>query len=117
MRNPVDGLRDLLRSPSDVRTGPQDLPPRRPAVLAATVVIGALVLAWSLRVRPSEMITIALRPALRVIRGQISASEFELTKKWLDLNTDLFVDYRNGPIAYTEDAMDTPRPLPETERL
>jgi uncharacterized protein len=55
VRNPVAGLRDLLRSPSDVRTEQvQDLPPRRPAVLAATVVIGALVLAWSLRVPPGD---------------------------------------------------------------
>lgn len=54
VRNPVAGLRELLRSPSDVRTGPQDLPPRRPAVLAATVVIGALVLAWSLRMPPGD---------------------------------------------------------------
>jgi uncharacterized protein len=54
VRNPVAGLRDLLRSPSDVRTEQvQDLP-RRPAVLAATVVIGALVLAWSLRVPPGD---------------------------------------------------------------
>jgi membrane protease YdiL (CAAX protease family) len=55
VRHPVAGLRDLLRSPSDVRTeDPWELPPRRPAVLAATVVIGGLVLAWSLRVPPGD---------------------------------------------------------------
>ena len=51
----MSGLRDLLRSVSDVRTEQaQDLPPRRPAVLVATVVVGALVLARSLRVPPGD---------------------------------------------------------------
>jgi membrane protease YdiL (CAAX protease family) len=55
VRNPVTELRDLLRSASDVRSEqPDDVPPRRPAVLVATVVIGALVLAWSLRVPPGD---------------------------------------------------------------
>jgi membrane protease YdiL (CAAX protease family) len=54
VRNPVAGLRDLLRSPADVPTEKRDLPPRRPAVLAATVVIGGLVLALALRVPPGD---------------------------------------------------------------
>lgn len=73
-------------------------------------------LARSPRVRPSEMITVALRPAPRVIRGQISAHEFDLVKKWLSLNADALIDYWNGVIEYTEDVMDTLKKLPETER-
>jgi hypothetical protein len=73
-------------------------------------------LARSPRVRPSEMITVAVRPAPRVIRGRVSAHEFELVGKWLDLNADVLVDYWNGVIAYTEDVMDALRPLPATER-
>ncbi len=73
-------------------------------------------LARSPRVRPSELITVALRPVPRVIRGRLDASEFELVNRWLDLNTDVLVDYWNGVIAYTEDVMDALRPLPETER-
>jgi hypothetical protein len=72
-------------------------------------------LARSPRVRPSEIITVALRPAPRVIRGQISVHEFELVRRWLDLNAAVLVDYWNGVIAYTEDVMDALRPLPETE--
>jgi uncharacterized protein len=53
VRNPVTGLRDLLRTASDVPTE-QDPPMRRPAVLIATVVVGAAVLGWSLRVPPGD---------------------------------------------------------------
>jgi hypothetical protein len=73
-------------------------------------------LARSPGVRPSEMVIVAVRPAPRVIRGQLSAHKFELVGKWLDLNADVLVDYWNGVIAYTEDVMDALMPLPETER-
>jgi len=72
-------------------------------------------LARSPRVRLSEMITVALRPAPRVIRGRLDSSEFALVRTWLDLNSDVLVDYWNGVIAYTEDVMDALRPLSETE--
>jgi hypothetical protein len=74
-------------------------------------------LARSPRVRPSEMITVALRPAPRVIRGRLDAGEFALVRRWLDLNAEVLIDYWNGVIEYTEDAMDALRPLLETERL
>ena len=73
-------------------------------------------LARSPRVRPSEMITVALRPTPRVVRGRLDAREFDLVRKWLDLNTDTLVDYWNGVIEYTEDVIDALKPLPETER-
>jgi uncharacterized protein len=70
----MTGLRDLLRSASDVRTEQaQDLPPRRPAVLVATVVVGALVLAWSLRVPPGDPLFYAgtLATALVWVTGAV----------------------------------------------
>ena len=74
-------------------------------------------LARSSRVRPSEMITVAVRPEPRVIRGRLSAHEFEQVKRWLELNADVLVDYWNGVIEYTEDVMGALKKLPETERL
>ncbi len=73
-------------------------------------------LARSPRVRPSEMITVALRPAPRVVRGRLDAGEFALVRKWLDLNAEVLIDYWNGDIAYTEDAITALRKLPATER-
>jgi hypothetical protein len=73
-------------------------------------------LARAPRVRPSEMITVALRPAPRVIRGRLDASEFELVRKWLDLNAGVLIDYWNGVIEYTEDVMDALKKLPAADK-
>ena len=68
VRNPVTGLRGLLRSASDVRTEqPQAPAPRRPAVLVATVIVGALVLAWALRVPPGDPLFYAGTVATAVV--------------------------------------------------
>jgi hypothetical protein len=68
-------------------------------------------LARAPRVRPSDMITIALRPTPRLIRGRMSAREFDLVRQWLQLNRDVLVDYWNGAIEYTEDVLDAIRPI------
>lgn len=64
------------------------------------------------RVRPSEMITVAVRPVPRVIQGQISGQEFELVRQWIELNEAVLIDYWNGAIEYTEDVLAAIRPLP-----
>jgi hypothetical protein len=69
-------------------------------------------LARSPRVRPLEMITVALLPMPRVIRGRLDASEFELVRKWLDLNAEVLIDYWHGVIEYTEDVIDALKKLP-----
>ena len=73
-------------------------------------------LARTAKIRPSEMITVAVRPAPRVIRGRIGTGEFELVSRWLELNRDVLVDYLNGTIEYTEDVMDALKPLRDTDR-
>jgi hypothetical protein len=73
-------------------------------------------LARAPRVRASEMITVALRPVPRVVRGRIAGREFDLVRKWIELNEDVLVRYWNGAIEYTEDMMDAVRPLPEADR-
>ncbi|MGE5271725.1 MAG: hypothetical protein ACM3JG_18855 [Thiohalocapsa sp.] len=62
-------------------------------------------LAHAPKVRASEMITVAVRPVPRVIRGTIDSREFELVRRWIELNRDVLVDYWNGDIEYTEDIM------------
>jgi len=73
-------------------------------------------LARAPRVRASEMITVALSPVPRVVRGRIAGREFDLVRKWIELNEDVLVRYCNGAIEYTEDMMDAVRPLPEADR-
>ncbi len=68
-------------------------------------------LARSARVRPSEMLTVALRPGPRLIRGEMNASEFDLVRRWIELNRDVLIDYWNGDIEYTEDALAAIKPI------
>jgi hypothetical protein len=72
-------------------------------------------LARAAKVRPSEMITVAVHPAPRVIRGSINTREFDLVSKWLELNRDVLVAYWNGDIEYTEEVMDALKPLGKTD--
>lgn len=67
-------------------------------------------LARAAKVRPSEMITVAVRPT-RLLRGKMSAGEFGLVQRWIELNRDVLIDYWNGAIEYTEDALNAIRPI------
>jgi hypothetical protein len=68
-------------------------------------------LARAARVRSSEVLTVAVRPEPRVIRGNIGASEFDLVRRWIESNRDVLVDYWNGDIEYTEDALAALKPV------
>jgi hypothetical protein len=68
-------------------------------------------LARAPKVRPSEMITVAVRPMPRIVRGTLTAREFDLVRRWIELNRDVLVDYWNGTIEYTEDALNAIRAL------
>jgi hypothetical protein len=68
-------------------------------------------LARTAKVRASEMITVAVRPAPRLIRGKMNRSEFELISSWIELNRSVLVDYWNGDIEYTEDALNALHPV------
>jgi hypothetical protein len=74
-----------------------------------------LKLARDPKVRPSELITVAVRSAPRVILGSMNAREFELVSKWLELNRDVLIGYWYGDIEYTEDVMDALKPLGRTD--
>src|SRR5436190_16268618 len=63
------------------------------------------------RVRPSEMVTVALRPSVRVVRGRLDPHDLDLLRQWLDINEQVLVDYWNGVIGYTEDALSALRPI------
>jgi hypothetical protein len=63
------------------------------------------------RVRPSEMITVAVRPTPRVVRGRMSADEFDLLKRWIELNERVLIGYWNGTIEYTEDGLNAIKPI------
>jgi hypothetical protein len=63
------------------------------------------------RVRPSEMVTVALRPSVRVLRGRLDPQDLELLRRWIGINEQVLIDYGSGVIGYTEDALNTLRPI------
>jgi hypothetical protein len=67
--------------------------------------------AYGARVRPSEMVTVAIRPSVRVVRGRLNSHDLDLLAQWIDLNRDVLIDYWNGTIEYTEDVMNAIKPV------
>jgi len=53
---------------------------------------------------PSQMISVALRPEVRVVEGKMKGSDLALLTKWIDLNHDVILKYWEGEID-TQDAI------------
>jgi hypothetical protein len=68
-------------------------------------------LAPGAKVRPSEMVTVAIRPAVRIVRGDLNARDLALLTRWIELNRDTLVKYWEGDIEYTEDVMEALVPI------
>jgi hypothetical protein len=64
------------------------------------------------KVKPSEMATVAVRPMPRVIRGVVDPDDLARLAEWIELNRDVLIDYWNGNIEYTEDAIGALKALP-----
>jgi len=63
------------------------------------------------KVRPSEMVTVAIRPSVRVVRGKLDPPDLALLTRWIDLNHTVLIQYWDGEIEYTEDAISALRPV------
>jgi hypothetical protein len=63
------------------------------------------------KVRPSEMVTVALRPSVRIVRGTLDPRDLALLMRWIELNKDVLIAYWDGIIEYTEDAIAAIRPI------
>src|SRR5438270_13102497 len=57
------------------------------------------------KVRPSEMVTVAIRPRVRVIRGRLDPQDLALLEQWISRNVETLIKYWDGDIEYTEDAI------------
>jgi hypothetical protein len=58
------------------------------------------------KAKSGEFISVALRPELRVVGGgELSAEELDLLRRWVALNWNVILDYWEGEIEYTEDAI------------
>jgi hypothetical protein len=68
-------------------------------------------LAQGAKVRAYEIMTVAVRPVPRLIRGNISCDEFDLVRRGIELNRSVLVDCWNGDIESTEDALNAIRSI------
>src|SRR4051794_41065685 len=48
------------------------------------------------RAVPSEMVSVAIRPQVRVIEGEMKASDLALLRQWVELNRDVLIRYWEG---------------------
>lgn len=55
--------------------------------------------------------TVAVRPAPRLVAGQLSAADMESVRKWIQLNEAALVDYWDGRI-YTDELIQRLQRLP-----
>jgi hypothetical protein len=57
---------------------------------------------------PDEFVTVAVRPEIRIIpgTGALSVPDFNLLKRWIELNRDVLVRFWEGDIEYTEDVLE-----------
>jgi Domain of unknown function (DUF4160) len=63
------------------------------------------------KVHSSELISVAIRPDVRVVGGSLSAHEVDLLREWVELNRDVIIKYWDGDIEYTEDAIAALKPI------
>ena len=59
---------------------------------------------------PSEMASVAIRPEIRVMQGEMSPVNLALLSRWIDINRETLLKYWDGDID-TKDAIDTIRPI------
>jgi hypothetical protein len=52
-----------------------------------------------------DWMTVAVRPDVRDLSGQLSGAELEQVRRWVELNRDTLVRFWDGDIAYTEDVL------------
>jgi hypothetical protein len=63
------------------------------------------------KVHGSELVSVAIRPDVHVIGGNMSAPDLALLRKWVELNRDVLIKYWDGDIEYTEDAIAALKPV------
>jgi hypothetical protein len=57
---------------------------------------------------PSEVVSVAIRPNVHVVEGNLNASDLALLSEWIESNRDVLLKYWEGEID-TKDAVDAIR--------
>ena len=54
---------------------------------------------------PADMVSVAIRPRVRVVEGELDARELAVLSSWIELNREVLIAYWNGDID-TRDAIE-----------
>ncbi len=57
-----------------------------------------------LKAIPEEMVSVAIGPDIRVIAGEMTASDLQLLTRWIELNSEVIFRFWEGELL-TEDAL------------
>ena len=63
------------------------------------------------KAHPDELVTVAVRPDVAVVAGELPAAQLKLLRQWIELNRDALVKFWEGEIEYTEDILGELRPI------
>src|ERR1039457_6059228 len=58
-----------------------------------------------------ELVSVAILPDLRVVKGMMGGSELACLRRWADLNRDVIVKFWNGEIRWYGDAVAAIKPV------
>lgn len=58
--------------------------------------------------------SVALRPKIEIAEGDLTTQDFELVRRWIELNRDVIIGYWNRDIEDTVDAIAALKPLPKS---
>ena len=59
----------------------------------------------------SKLVSVAIRPDVRVVKGTMGGSELACLRRWVDLNRDVIVKYWEGEIRHYEEAAGSIKPV------
>ena len=63
------------------------------------------------KVQASEWVSVALRPDVHVVGGEMTGHNLALLKKWIELNRAVIIKYWDGDIEDTQDALSALKPI------
>ena len=59
----------------------------------------------------TELVSVAIRPNVRVVIGSMTASDLALLKQWIELNRDVIIRHWDGDIQFSTDAVAAIKPI------
>ncbi len=58
-----------------------------------------------------ELVSVAVRPDVCVVEGEMKPHELKLLKRWIDLNREVLMRFWDGEIEYAEDVLNELRSI------